>query len=231
MTGPVRDDAQAAAFIRANTRVGATPLIPEIRLHLSDAVTPLWQATEDWLERNGLDPPYWAFAWAGGQALARYLLDHPERAAGRRVVDVAGGCGIAGLAAAMAGAAPVLVVDLDPMAAAAVRLNAAVNGLPVRADVGDATALPVPAADLILAGDVFYERPMSDALLPWLRRQAAAGALVLVGDPGRAYAPQSGIESLAAYEVPVARDLEDRPVRTTQVLRILGDAGNVGTDN
>ena len=220
MTRAIRDDRQATAFIRANTRVDTPPLLPEMRLHLSDAVTPLWQATEDWLERNGVAPPYWAFAWAGGQALARYLLDHPDRVAGRSVVDVAGGCGVAGLAAAMAGAASVRSVDLDPMAAAAARLNAAVNGLPVHAAAADATVLPVPAADVVLAGDVFYERPMTDALLPWLRGQADGGALVLVGDSGRAYAPTTGIETVATYQVPVSLDLEDRPVRTTAVLRI-----------
>lgn len=220
MTGPGLDASDAAAFIRAHTRIGVPPLVPEMRLHLSDAVTPLWQATEDWLDRNGLAPPYWAFAWAGGQALARYLLDHPDRVAGARVVDVAGGCGVAGLAAAIAGAEAVLAVDLDPMAAVATRINAAVNALSVRAEAGDATALPVPAADVVLAGDVFYERPMTEALLPWLRRQAGAGALVLVGDPARAYAPTAGVDTLATYDVPVSVDLEDRPVRATAVMRL-----------
>ena len=220
MTDPLPGGSPAADFIRTHTRIGTLPLVPELQLHLSDALTPLWQATEDWLDRHGLAPPYWAFAWAGGQALARYILDHPDRLAGRSVVDVAGGCGVAGLAAAMAGAGAVLAVDLDPMAAAATRLNAAVNGLEIRVQTADATALSTPAADVVLAGDVFYERPMTDALLPWLRRQAGAGSLVLVGDPGRAYVPAAGVEAVTAYDVPVPLDLEDRPIRTTAVLRI-----------
>lgn len=214
------------AFIRANTVPTAPPLVPEIRLHLATEVTPLWQATEATLARNNLPPPYWAFAWPGGQAVARHLLDHPALAAGRRVLDFAAGSALVAIAALRAGAAAATACDIDDFAGAAMALNAAENGatLTIRLDdmVGDA----LPGIDLVLAGDVCYERPMADRVIPWLR-SLARDRTVIIGDPGRAYLPATGLERLADYDVPTPLDLEDRTMRRTTVWRVLPeDSGN-----
>ncbi|MDX1422082.1 MAG: 50S ribosomal protein L11 methyltransferase [Kiloniellales bacterium] len=225
-----------ADFIRANTAVAAPPLVPEIRLWLASEALALWQAGEAELAASGLPPPYWAFAWAGGQALARYLLDHPDRAAGRRVLDFAAGSGLQAIAAAKAGAAAVTASEIDPFAAAAIGLNAALNRVRVAvvaADVigidggdGAANAPNAPNAegadwDLVLAGDVFYERELAARLEPWLRRLAGRGVTVLVGDPGRAFLPKAGLERLIAYGVKTDRALEDTDLRNAVVWKVL----------
>ena len=207
-----------AAFVRANTRLTAPPLVPEIRLHLATEVTPLWQATEAELEKNQLPPPYWAFAWAGGQALARHLLDHPQIVAGRKILDIGAGSGLVAIAAARAGAQAV-AAEPDPFALAAIALNAAANDVVVTTENADLIGA-ARAWDIVLAGDMCYERPLADRLIPWLRRLAGEGTLVLLGDPGRAYLPGSGLEELARYTVPTSLDLEDRLSREAVVWRL-----------
>jgi predicted nicotinamide N-methyase len=212
--------AEAEGFIRAHTAVARAPLVPEIALHLATEITPIWQATEAWLSRANIAPPFWAFAWPGGQALARLLLDEPGRVAGRRVLDFAAGCGIGAIAAARAGAARVEAADIDPLAIAAVRLNAALNGLRVAVVAEDL----VGAAcrwDTVLAGDVCYEAPMARRILPWLRGLAAAGAEVLLADPGRAYLPREGLAPVRRFLVPTTRELEDREERAVTIHRLL----------
>ncbi|WP_437616342.1 50S ribosomal protein L11 methyltransferase [Sorangium sp. So ce834] len=222
----------AAAFVARETAVASPPLVPEVRLHLATEVTPLWHATEAALARAGVPPPYWAFAWAGGQALARYLLDRPAAVAGKRVLDLAAGGGIVAIAAVLAGAARVSAADIDPFAAAALALNAALNGVTVDVIAEDLTASAAPGAwDVIVAGDIFYERAMVDRMLPWLRRQAAGPADVLVGDPGRAYCPSEGVEELARCLVPTSLDLEGRETREARVLRLLPLPGGAEVDS
>ncbi|WP_370451433.1 class I SAM-dependent methyltransferase [Dankookia rubra] len=213
MTGP-------EAFIRAQTAIARPPMVPEIPLHLATEITPIWQATEAWLGAQGIEPPFWAFAWPGSQAMARLILDHPAHVAGRGVLDFAAGCGLAAIAAARAGAASVEAAEIDPLALAATRLNAALNEVSVATPEGDV----VGAAcrwDLILAGDVCYEAPMTRHILPWLRAMAAAGAEVWLADPGRAYVPRDGMAELARFEVPVTRELEDRDHRLVTICRLL----------
>jgi predicted nicotinamide N-methyase len=216
------------AFIEANTQILSPPLLPELRLYLASEVTPLWQATEALLERTGLPPPFWAFAWPGGQALARHLLDRPELARGRIVLDFAAGSGIAAIAAARAGAARVLASEIDPAACAAIGLNAALNGAAIETVAADLTQSADCAAELILAGDVCYERGMAEGAISWLRLQARLGATVLLADPGRAYRPQDGLEELARYRVPTSRDLEDSEERRAVVWRLEAAAAPAG---
>jgi predicted nicotinamide N-methyase len=210
----------AEEFVRAHTAIAAAPLVPEIALHLASEITPIWQATEAWLAERNIEPPFWAFAWPGGQATARLLLDEPARVAGRRVLDFAAGCGIAAIAAARAGAALVEAAEIDPLALAAVRLNAALNGVQVATPDGDIVGAPC-RWDVILAGDVCYEAPMTAHILPWLRAMAAAGAEVLLADPGRAYLPREGLEPLARHAVPTTLELEDRTLREVVLYRLL----------
>jgi predicted nicotinamide N-methyase len=213
---------EIASFIAAQTRPGPPSLVPEIRLHLATEVTPLWQATEATLAQNGLPPPYWAFAWPGGQALARHLLDHAEIARGRRVLDFAAGGGIAAIAAARSGAAAT-AAEIDTVACVAIEMNAVLNDVAVDVLTADLTARDPAGAgewDVVLAGDVFYERPMAERVAPWLRGIARRGATVLVADPGRAYLPTSGLIELARYAVPTSRDLEDREMRETRLYRM-----------
>lgn len=212
--------ADPEGFIRAWTRVASPPLVPELRLHLAGPVTPLWEATEKTLEETGLPPPYWAFAWPGGQAIARHVLDNPRLVEGKRVLDFAAGSGIAAVAAARAGAAHATANDLDALALAAIGLNAALNGVKV-ATTGDDLTAREAAFDAILAGDVCYERPMAELVWPWLRKCAGRGALVLLADPGRAYLPKQGLVELARYSVPTTRELEDREERETVVYRVI----------
>jgi predicted nicotinamide N-methyase len=209
------------AFIRANTAVTAPPLLPEIRLHLATEVTPLWQATEAVLAESNLPPPYWAFAWVGGQAVARHLLDHPQWVAGRRVLDFASGSGVVAIAAALGGAASVTAVEIDAFAAAAIALNAELNGAAIHVLAEDLVGRPLPDIDLVLAGDVCYERPMAERVTGWLRSLAHDGMPVILGDPGRAYLPEQGLEALAHHAVPTTRDIEDRAIRNTTVWRML----------
>jgi predicted nicotinamide N-methyase len=207
-----------AGFILDNTVLRTAPMVPEIALHLATEITPIWQASEDFLRRARIEPPFWAFAWPGGQATARYILDHPETVAGRRVLDFATGCGIAALAAARAGAVHVEAADIDPLSAAAVSLNAAANALVVHNLPGDVVGSPC-RWDLILAGDVCYEAPMTRYIMPWLM-QMAAHAEIWIADPGRAYLPAAGMTEIAAYDVPTTLELEDRMSRRTTLYRL-----------
>jgi predicted nicotinamide N-methyase len=208
----------AADFIRAHTVPGQAPLVPELTLRLASEITPIWHATEAWLHEVNIAPPFWAFAWPGGQAAARHILDHAALAAGKRVLDFACGGGIAGLAAARAGAAAVDANDIDPLALAACCLNAADNGLALTPLNGDIVGSACQW-DLIVAGDVCYEAPMVRRILPWLRAMAAE-AEVWVVDPGRAYLPDHGLERLAEYNVPTTLELEDQPQRRTVLYRL-----------
>jgi predicted nicotinamide N-methyase len=209
-----------AAFVRAQTAIASPPLVPEIRLHLATQITPLWEATEASLAAANVPPPYWAFAWPGGQAVSRYLLDHPDSVRGRRVLDFASGCGIGAIAAARAGAAAVVASDIDAIATAVIAINAALNGVAVVTTTADLTREPDARWDTVIAGDVCYERPMAESVMPWLRRLARNGAVVLMADPGRAYLPKDGFAEVARYDVPTSLELEDRTMRTTRVLRL-----------
>ena len=210
-----------AAFIRANTRVEAPALVPEISLHLASELVPLWQASEAELERMNVPPPYWAFAWAGGQALSRYLLDNPALVRGKAVLDFGAGSGLQGLAAARAGASRVLALDIDPFACAAIGLNAAVNGLAVEVSTEDLIGDACEHFEVILAGDVCYERPMAGRVEVWLKALSAAGKLVLMGDPGRTYLPRDGLERVTGYAVKTTREIEDTDLRNAVVWRVL----------
>ncbi|MBW6423932.1 methyltransferase [Rhizobium sp. XQZ8] len=206
------------AFILENTDLMRPPHVPEIVLHLATEAHDLWLKTEEDLEEIGLPPPFWAFAWAGGQGLARYILDHPETVAGKRVLDFASGSGLVAIAAKLADAADVLAADIDPWTQTAVALNAAENGVEIRF-TGEDQVGRVVDADVILAGDVFYDRDFADVLIPWFSRLAGEGKSVLVGDPGRSYCPKDRLERLAVHEVPVTRALEDSEVKRTTVWR------------
>ncbi|GAA0531167.1 putative nicotinamide N-methyase [Rhizomicrobium palustre] len=209
------------AFVRATTELETPPLVPEIRLHLANEVLPLWRKTEEELAQEGVAPPYWAFAWAGGQALARYVLDHADEIGvkGASVLDFGAGSGLVAIAAAKAGAAKVLAADIDPFAAAAMVVNAKDNGVVLGTTCEDVIG-HAGSWTLILVGDMCYERPLAERLLAWLTAETKAGATVLIGDPGRNYFPKSGITKLATYEVPTSRDLEDRDMRVTSVYRL-----------
>jgi predicted nicotinamide N-methyase len=209
----------APEIIRAGTRLGSVPLVPEIRLYLASEPMSAWQHTEQATGQTGLDPPFWAFAWAGGQALARYLLDHPETVTGRQVIDIASGSGLVAIAAALAGAAVVTAYDIDPLAAAAITLNAAANGVAVPAvcaDVLNEDGLP-PGTDLVLVADAFYERDLAGRALRFAERAHTHGAAVLVGDLGRTYLPRARLAPLASYDVVGLAALEDRDVKRTTV--------------
>lgn len=207
-----------AAFIRANTRVLAPPLVPEIKLHLAEESLPIWRRTEEELGAMNIDPPYWAFAWAGGQALARHLLDRPELVAGRAVLDLGAGSGLAGLAALKAGAASVLAADIDVVALVATHLNAAENRLSIDTSCADLLAQPgVSKFDVILVGDLFYERDLAHKVLTYISHAADSGVLVLVGDPRRSYFPHARFRQVAEHRVPVTRELEDAEIKRTSV--------------
>ena len=208
-----------AAFIRAETRLLPVPHAPEIRLHVADEATALWQRTEEELAEVGLPPPFWAFAWAGGQALARYVLDRPEIVRGRRVLDVASGSGLVAIAAAMAGAASVEAADIAAFAAAAIALNAASNGVAVVPRLADLVDTD-EGWDVVLTGDIFYERDISERMWPWLAALEDRGATVLIGDPGRSYLPKDKVDQIAQYRVQVTRELEDAEIKLSRVWRI-----------
>jgi predicted nicotinamide N-methyase len=207
-----------AAFIHAETRLRPVPHAPEISLYVADEATELWQKTEDELGKIGLPPPFWAFAWAGGQALARYILDHPQTVRGRRVLDFASGSGLVAIAAMKAGAAEVTACDIDSFAIAAIAINAQANGVavsPLQADiVGEDRGW-----DAVLAGDICYERDLAVRVADWLFALSRRGANVLIGDPGRSYLPKERLENLAVYEVPVTRTLEDADIKKSSVWR------------
>lgn len=210
----------AARFVRANTVIAAPPLVPEIRLHLASEITPLWHASEAMLARAGLPPPYWAFAWAGGQALARHVIDHPELVRGEAVLDLGSGSGLVALAAARVGAAHVTAAEIDPIAGSAIALNAALNGVAVEIETADVIDGPAEGWRIVLAGDLCYEQPLAERLVRWVTALAAAGATVLLGDPGRTYLPRTGLQEVARYDVPTPLDLEDRTMRESVVWRL-----------
>ena len=207
-----------ADFVRAHTRLAPVPFVPEVRIHQADEPIGLWERTE---ADGGTEqpPPFWAFAWAGGQALARYVLDHPDLVAGRSVLDLATGSGLVAIAAGRAAAGPVTANDIDPLSLAAARLNADANRVVLRCVAGDLLDTDDRYA-VILAGDVFYSREMAGRVLPFLRKAASTGSLVLVGDPGRAYLPVDGMVRRAAYDVPVVEALESVNVRHTTVWQV-----------
>lgn len=208
-------------FVRDNSQLLAPPLVPEIRLHLASEVIPLWRKTEEELAEIGVPPPYWAFAWAGGQALARYLLDNPASVANKRVLDFGSGSGLVAIAAAKAGAAHVTAADIDPFAIAAIARNADANNVIVHA-VADNVIGTSDRFDLIVVGDMCYERPLAEKLMAWLE---SAKADILLGDPGRTYFPKTGLVQLATYSVPTTRELEDREIRQTGVWRLERERG------
>jgi predicted nicotinamide N-methyase len=222
---PLQPD-QFAEFVRTWTALHRPPSVPEVALHLADEVTRIWELTEEQMRQVGLDPPFWAFAWAGGQALARYLLDHPAEVAGRRVLDLATGSGMVAIAARLAGAASALAVDIDPFCAAAVEVNAEANGVQVdysdrdllSDDVGVLRVDPdLVGIEVILAGDVSYEFGMSGRMHRWLRAAAAGGFRVLIGDPGRRYLPEDGLVRLASYDIVTTPDLEESDLKRAAV--------------
>jgi predicted nicotinamide N-methyase len=209
-----------AAFIRQNTELLRPPLVPEIVLHLASEIVPIWKATEEALAEQGVPPPFWAFAWAGGQALARYVLDNPAIVRGRSVLDFGAGSGLAGIAAVLADAACVTCADIDAFAVAAVGLNAAANGVHIAATDEDLIGTD-RGWDTVLIADMCYERELSARVEEWTRALARRGALVLIGDPRRTYFPEAGVEMLAEYEVATTRELEDREIRRTGVWRVV----------
>ncbi len=219
MSAP-RAIADRKAFILAETRLRPVPHAPEITLHVADEATALWQKTEEELGEMGLPPPFWAFAWAGGQALARYVLDHPESVAGRRVLDFASGSGLVAIAAARAGAAEVEAAEIDAFAGEAILLNVAANDVAGRIAV---TLRDIVGEDhgwhTVLAGDICYERSVAEAVTAWLKVLAARGATVLIGDPGRTYLPLGDLEEVATYQVPTTRELEDLEIKRSSVWR------------
>ena len=206
------------AFVLVNTRLMTPPLVPEVRLRLADEAVPIWTKTEEELGAMGLPPPFWAFAWAGGQALARYALDNPALVRERRVLDFASGSGLVAIAAALAGASHVEASDIDAFAAAAMGINAADNAVSVAARLEDLIGAD-EGWDTVLAGDVAYEREMAEAVTQWLAVLAARGATVLIGDPRRTYLAADRLECVIEYRVPVTRELEDSEIKRTGVFR------------
>lgn len=206
------------AFILANTRLRPVPLVPEISLHIADEAVPLWQKTEEDLGKMGLPPPFWAFAWAGGQALARYVLDHAEIVHGKDVLDFASGSGLVGIAAKMAGARSVCAADIDSFASVAIGINAQVNAAILSVTTDDLLAASDHGNwDVILAGDIFYERDTAERVFAFLSWHAERGATIFIGDPGRAYLPTAHLAKLAEYRVEVTRELEDNTIKRTSV--------------
>jgi predicted nicotinamide N-methyase len=206
-------------FIEQNTQLLAPPLVPEINLHLAAESLPIWQKTEEELGQMNVPPPYWAFAWAGGQAVARYLLDNPEICRNRTVLDLGSGSGISAIAAAKAGAAEVLASDIDPLALAAIELNAAANGTSIETTGSDVLSKFEQRAGVIVIGDLFYERELADRVIAFVEYAKAASSVVLIGDPQRSYFPRERFEKLIQYQVPVTRELEDMEIKQTAVWR------------
>jgi predicted nicotinamide N-methyase len=204
-------------FIIENTTIISPPLVPEVKLHLAHEALPIWQKTEDELGEIGLPPPFWAFAWAGGQALARYILDNPEIVLGKQVIDIASGSGLVGIAAMKAGAASVLAADIDQFSIAAVALNADLNSTILSPTSENLLLAPPPQTGVILVGDLFYEKHVAERCLAWLR---LSNAEILIGDPGRSYLPKSELTKIAEYSVPVSRDLEDSEIKLTAVWKL-----------
>ena len=212
--------ARMRELVRAATRAARPQLVPEVRLLLAEDTTALWQRLEEDLGRTGTEPPFWAAAWAGGQAVARHLLDAPGLVAGRSVLDLASGSGLCAVAAALAGAAEVTAADVDPLSAVAIAENAALNGVGVRVVLEDLLAGEPLPVDVVLAGDVWYERRMAERFLAWLRRCRDAGSDVLVGDPGRAFLPREALVEVARYDVAADPSLESGAVTSAAVFRL-----------
>ena len=208
------------AFILANTRLQAVPHAPEISLWLADEITPIWKLTEEELGELGLPPPFWAFAWSGGQGLARWVLDNPASFDGQTVVDFATGSGLVGIAVMKAGAKSVLAADIDPFCEAAVRLNAEANGVAMAFTDRNLLDAPPPRVDVICAGDVCYEKPMTDRVMAWLGAARAQGSRVFIGDPHRTYFRTDGLTHLAEYQVPTTRELEDFAIKRSSVFEL-----------
>ncbi len=206
-------------FIRQNTTVMSPPLVPEVKLHLADEAVPLWQKTEEELGEMGLPPPFWAFAWAGGQALARYVLDNPAIVRSRKVFDLATGSGLVAISAALVGG-KIIAADIDAFATTAAAMNGALNGVDIDIRCADFLHETPPAVNVILVGDLFYEKTLAERCLAWLRQAQARDIDVLIGDPGRSYLPKAQLEKLAEYNVPVTRDLEDAEIKRTAVWRL-----------
>lgn len=214
------DRAAATAFIRANTKLMSPPLVPEARLYLAEESLPIWQKTEEELGEMNVPPPYWAFAWAGGQALSRYLIDNPALVRAKRVVDLGAGSGLQGIAAMKAGAESVLAADIDALALAACELNAAANGVALEMTQEDLLARAPDTFDVVLVGDLYYERQLAEAVTRYIDAAVAGGALVLIGDPQRNYFPRDAFAKCADYQVPVTRELEDALIKRTAVWRL-----------
>jgi predicted nicotinamide N-methyase len=204
-------------FILQNTTLLPVPLTPEIHLHLAHEAVPLWQKTEEELGEIGLPPPFWAFAWAGGQALARYVLDNPETVKNQHVLDLASGSGLVAIAAMKAGATDVLAADIDNFAVSAIAVNAKANAVTITTTSTDLLQSPPPNIDIILVGDLFYEKSTAERVFAWLTKAKAEGIHILIGDPGRSYLPKDKLIKLAEYNVPVTRDLEDADIKRTAV--------------
>jgi predicted nicotinamide N-methyase len=213
---------RARELVLSRTSVASPPLVPELRLHLADDMDEAWASLQRELDDGELPPPFWAFAWIGGQALARYLLDHPAEVAGRRVLDLASGSGLCALAALLAGATRAQAVDVDPVAGEAARVNAALHGLELTVVGDDLLDDEPPDVDVVLAGDVFYDAAMAARVQPWLLAAAARGARVLVGDPGRGYLPRALLDELWSGQVPTTRALEGSDARTVRVFAVRG---------
>jgi predicted nicotinamide N-methyase len=208
-----------AAFVRAHTRLGTAAHVPELRLHLAEDAIDLWERVEAEVGEGDLAPPFWAFAWAGGQALARYVLDNPALVQGKHVLDLASGCGVVALAVAKAGAQRVVANEIDPFAIDAITLNAEANGLTVQTHLGDMLDGDGDGADVVLAGDIFYDKAVTSRMMPFIRRLQQRSATVLVGDPGRAHLPQEQFTEVTRYDITVPTALEDSEVKTTIVWR------------
>ncbi len=213
-------NAKHAEFIKAQTEILSPPLVPEVKLHLAHESVPLWQKTEEELGEMGLAPPFWAFAWAGGQALARYILDHPEIVKEKSVIDLASGSGLVGIATMKAGAKQVLAADIDLFSAAAIALNAKLNDVAMSITTNDILASPLPSADVLLIGDLFYEQSLAARVFQVAEAAQAQGMTVLIGDPGRSYLPKDRLEKCAEYSVPVSRDLEDAEIKRSAVWQL-----------
>lgn len=214
------DAVRRKAFVVSNTQLMPVPLVPEVSLHLAHEAVPIWQKTEEELGEMGLPPPFWAFAWAGGQALARYVLDAPDTVAGKQVVDLASGSGLVGIAAMKAGAGNVLAADIDVFSIEAIKLNASANSVALKVTGENLLCSHPPDCDVLLVGDLFYERELAARLMDWLVKAHGRGTQVLIGDPGRSYLPREKLAACATYEVPVTRELEDAEIKKTSVWRL-----------
>lgn len=214
------DVQKTRAFIREHTQLTSAAIVPEVKLHLATEIMPLWHATAEVLERYKLESPFWAFAWPGGQAIARTVLDAPELVRGKRVLDFATGSGLCAIAACLSGAAHVLATDTDPFVLAAAKLNAEANNVDFDVTTDDLLGAPLQDIDVVLAGDIFYERPLAERGLAWFRELHTRGIKILVGDPGRIYSPKDVFKTRARYQVPTSLELEDKPIRDTAVLEL-----------